>query len=473
MVGTTHRFGIPPKLGRDHTLEQVTTTTPNDQGLLLELILQGTTDAAVARKLGSTPELCKLGLDILSWQKLKTRLPSQLPLGTKVAHKTGTGSRGFMDAGIVFKGERPLFILTAYTEHVPEALPDGTPGLRRRLPAHGPDGAAGLRPTRRLSPGEETSVRLGVLVPAGNPTIEPELYRMAPRSLTIHFARLDTLAGEPGGVDGMERRTLGYLDSLPAATRSLAAVKPDAVVLAHTAVSYLTTFADEPALLDRLRALAGPRAFTAAGAIHAALRHLGARRLALATPYPETISAAGRTYWQAAGFEIVAHRVSTRPNIYDETEDRAYALGRAADAPDRRRRPDQRHRPPHRRHHRPPGERPQQTRRDQPSRHPLARPDSCWRSTTAVKGYGRLLSEGTSPIRGSPHLRRAAGGRASGWSWGPETRSRRRSTARRPAGWSPAKAGSRRPPASWSPRPQDRPATPPARAAPECATASG
>jgi len=129
MTGTTHRFGIPPKLGREHTLEQVTTTTPNDQGMLLEMILQGTTDPAVARKLGSTPELCRLGLDILSWQKLKTRLPSQLPLGTKVAHKTGTGSRGFMDAGIVFKGERPLFILTVYTEHVPEALPDGTPGF--------------------------------------------------------------------------------------------------------------------------------------------------------------------------------------------------------------------------------------------------------------------------------------------------------------------------------------------------------
>jgi beta-lactamase class A len=129
MTGTTHRFGIPPRLGRDHSLEQVTTTTPNDQGMLLELILQGTTDAVVARKLGSTPELCRLGLDILSWQKLKARLPSQLPLGTKVAHKTGTGSRGFMDAGIIFKGERPLCILTAYTEHVPETLPDGTPGF--------------------------------------------------------------------------------------------------------------------------------------------------------------------------------------------------------------------------------------------------------------------------------------------------------------------------------------------------------
>lgn len=176
-------------------------------------------------------------------------------------------------------------------------------------------------------------MRLGVLVPAGNPTIEPELYRMAPRGLTIHFARLDTLAGEPGGVDGMERRTLGYLESVPAATRSLAAVKPDAVVLAHTAVSYLGGFGGETALRTRLAELAGPRAFTAAGAIHEALRHLGARRIALATPYPATISTAGRAYWEAAGFEIVAHRRLDTPNIYDETEERAFTLGRAADTP--------------------------------------------------------------------------------------------------------------------------------------------
>jgi beta-lactamase class A len=129
MTRTIHRFGIPPRVGRDHTLEQVTTTTPHDQGMLLEMILRGTTDAATAARLHVTPELCRLGLDILSWQKLKTRLPSLLPLGTKVAHKTGTGARGYMDAGILFKADRPLCILAAYTEHVPAELPDGTPGF--------------------------------------------------------------------------------------------------------------------------------------------------------------------------------------------------------------------------------------------------------------------------------------------------------------------------------------------------------
>ena len=129
LTGTVHRYGIPPKTGADNTLDRVTTTTANDQGLLLELILKGTTDPAIAARLECTPALCRLGLDILSWQKLKTRLPSLLPLGTKVAHKTGTGHRCYNDAGIIFKGERPLYVLTAYTVGVPDAVADGTPGF--------------------------------------------------------------------------------------------------------------------------------------------------------------------------------------------------------------------------------------------------------------------------------------------------------------------------------------------------------
>ena len=129
LTGTIHRYGIPPKAGPGDPLDRVTTTTPNDQGLLLDLILRGADDAAVAARLRCTPALCRLGLDILSWQKLKTRLPSLLPLGTKVAHKTGTGHRCYNDAGIIFKGDRPLCILTAYTVHVPETVADGTPGF--------------------------------------------------------------------------------------------------------------------------------------------------------------------------------------------------------------------------------------------------------------------------------------------------------------------------------------------------------
>ena len=66
----------------------------------------------------------------------------------------------------------------------------------------------------------------------------------------------------------------------------------------------------------------------------AALQHLGVKRLALGTPYPASVSAQGKTYWQAAGFEIVGyHRLEGVTSIYAESEERASELARKADAP--------------------------------------------------------------------------------------------------------------------------------------------
>lgn len=131
MTGTEHRQGIPtPGLGQYRPLDVINTTTPKDMGLLLERILQGSNDVVAAETLRCSSEDCQEALKIMSWQRLRDRLPSQLPYRTKIAHKTGTSTslRNFNDVGIIYWEDEPLFILTAYTDDVPAELPGGTPG---------------------------------------------------------------------------------------------------------------------------------------------------------------------------------------------------------------------------------------------------------------------------------------------------------------------------------------------------------
>jgi len=130
MTGTVIRHVVPPRdMPVDSDFDFVAQTTPDDQVHLLGLILDGEAgDAGALARLGVSQPLAKLALDILGWQTLRMKIPGLLPAGTKVAHKTGSGRNGMMDAGIVYRGGEPVYILAAYTHHVPQVMPDGLPG---------------------------------------------------------------------------------------------------------------------------------------------------------------------------------------------------------------------------------------------------------------------------------------------------------------------------------------------------------
>ena len=176
--------------------------------------------------------------------------------------------------------------------------------------------------------------RLGFLVPPGNPTVEPEMTLLAPRGVSLHFSRL-VASGPTGTPEGQAERNRSYLEHIEASTRLLAMVHPDVIVLAHTASSYHLERHEEAQLIARLEAQSGAQVLTAAATVLQALRHLSVRKVALATPYPETISRQGKAYLETHGFDVVSYgRLDNVHNIYDETAERAYRLARQVDTPE-------------------------------------------------------------------------------------------------------------------------------------------
>ena len=122
-------------------------------------------------------------------------------------------------------------------------------------------------------------------------------------------------------------------------------VKPDVIVIAHTATSYTLGREGEAALLARLSAASGRRVVTAFGSVAAALNRLGVSRVSLGAPYSAETTAQGKAHLEAHGFEVVGcDNLKGVTNIYDETAERAYAPGPVGRLPGRRGGVPQRHR---------------------------------------------------------------------------------------------------------------------------------
>jgi maleate isomerase len=176
-------------------------------------------------------------------------------------------------------------------------------------------------------------VRLGFLVPPGNPTTEPEVMRLAPPGTTVHFTRM-VAGGEPGSHAGQEERNRTQIEHMEECARLLALVKPAVIVMAHTATSYTLGRQGEAALVAKIERATGMPFITAFGAVLDALAHLGVQRVALATPYARETTLRGKAHLEAHGITVASWgNLEGVANIYDETPQRAYELGRRVDSP--------------------------------------------------------------------------------------------------------------------------------------------
>lgn len=169
--------------------------------------------------------------------------------------------------------------------------------------------------------------RLGVLIPSANLLTEPDMYRMAPTGVTVHFARMRFTGDSPEQFRRM-------LDDLPKSSESLSDGRMDAYAFACTTGTMLEEDDVDAQIIARIEQLTGRPATTTAAAVLEAFRVLGVRCIAIATPYEEWLNKKEREFFERNGINVVAIEglgVSSAEEKARQPLETVYALARAID----------------------------------------------------------------------------------------------------------------------------------------------
>jgi arylmalonate decarboxylase len=150
--------------------------------------------------------------------------------------------------------------------------------------------------------------RIGLLTPAGNTTIEDDFARWMPDTVKLQVNRL--YPGSPNNPNNPQGLLTGLQemgDRVEGPARWLGTAMVDVIAFGCTGGSFLNGPGYDREIIEKISAAAGGvKTVVAAGAVVDALNELGARRIAVCTPYPEELNERLRSFYTAAGFDIVS-----------------------------------------------------------------------------------------------------------------------------------------------------------------------
>src|SRR5215217_3928009 len=181
-----------------------------------------------------------------------------------------------------------------------------------------------------MTPHNDTTGRIGLLVPSSNTTVEAEFYRALPREVTLHTARLFLTKIAPESI-------LRMVEDMETQAKLLASADVDVIVLGATAPSFLNGLGYDQELIQKIQNATGKPATTTSTALVQAIKHVGARRVVLGSAYDEKVNGIAKAFLEASGISVVGMKgLSLVDNLVVGRlgPESSYELGRAVDRAD-------------------------------------------------------------------------------------------------------------------------------------------
>ncbi|MFG2757254.1 decarboxylase [Streptomyces wuyuanensis] len=141
---------------------------------------------------------------------------------------------------------------------------------------------------------------IGVVAPFDF-ALDRELWRWVPDGVSLRLTRTPFV---PVEVSLDLARLVSEHETLREAVRALAASEPEVVAYACTSGSFVGGVAGERAMCEAMTTAGEVASVTTSGALLEALEELGARRIAVVTPYTESVTRSLEEYLAEAGVSV-------------------------------------------------------------------------------------------------------------------------------------------------------------------------
>ena len=165
--------------------------------------------------------------------------------------------------------------------------------------------------------------RVGVVIPSTNTSVEADYNDLRPDDVSFHVARI--FINTSIDSDDKAQETLRQIrEGNEKAVHDVCTCEPDHLIMGMSSETFVGGLEGSRELTKRMEELSGLNVSTGSEATNLALESIGAKRIAVLTPYQPSIDAQVERYFDDLGYEMVAMkslRCPTATSIAEVTDE--------------------------------------------------------------------------------------------------------------------------------------------------------